>query len=285
MSKYSEEFKGKKMTKNTRYLLNYRTKDYSLEGEEGILEYMLDKIPESDRNNFIVEFGAYDGITFSNSLYFIQNFYFEAVEIEADDGRFKQLEINMKPYNVECIKSFITRDGETTLDKILNNSNKEVPRNFDVLVVDVDNNDYHLWKTVQEYRPKIVMIEVNNTVLPTTDKIAEYDAEFIFGKHGSSIKSMTELAEEKGYKLVCNISCNAIYIQKEYFNLFFDYAPSVEDFYTFEGFNVKRWLFELSFQDKLRKLLEAIRRDKVMYKLNNFSAFLSIVKNLFTTRI
>jgi len=143
------------MSSDARYILDYRRKKYSLEGEEGILEYILNKIPKSDRDNFVVEFGAYDGIAFSNSIYFIKEFGFEAIEIEADNERFCQLEINMEPYNVECIQSFVEQTGKNTLDNILNNSKKTVPSNFDLLVIDVDNNDYQLWESLVEYNPKI----------------------------------------------------------------------------------------------------------------------------------
>ena len=272
------------MSSDARYILDYRRKKYSLEGEEGILEYILNKIPKSDRDNFVVEFGAYDGIAFSNSIYFIKEFGFEAIEIEADNERFCQLEINMEPYNVECIQSFVEQTGKNTLDNILNNSKKTVPSNFDLLVIDVDNNDYQLWESFVEYNPKIVMIEINNTLLPSEDKISKYNAEFVFGKHGSSIKSMTDLAEVKGYKLICNVSCNAVYVKEEYFNLFFDRNYAVEDFYTFEGFSVRRWFFEVPIRYKLRKFFEAIRRDKVLFEMNTVAALFSVVRNLFVQR-
>ena len=266
------------MIDDPRYLLNYRNGEYSLEGEEGILEYIVNKIPKNERDNFIVEFGACDGIVFSNSLHFIKNLNFEAIEIEPDEIQFESLVKNMKPYNVECIKTFVTKYE----DNILDNSNKHVPINFDILVMDVDNNDIHLWETIKKYKPKILMVEINNTLLPTEDKVAQYDAEFIFGKHGSSIKSMTEVAQKKGYKLICNISCNAIYIDAKYYNLFFKNDYHVEDFYTFEGFNIKRWFFELSLFSKIRKFEEATRRDKVLYNLNKFTAFIHIIINIFT---
>ena len=94
------------MIEDPRYLLNYRNGEYSLEGEEGILEYIVNKIPKNERDNFIVEFGACDGIVFSNSLHFIKNLNFEAIEIEPDEIQFESLVKNMKPYNVECIKIF-----------------------------------------------------------------------------------------------------------------------------------------------------------------------------------
>ena len=39
-----------------------------------------------------------------------------------------------------------------------------VPLDFDVLSVDVDGVDFHLWQAVREYRPKVVCIEYNRTI-------------------------------------------------------------------------------------------------------------------------
>lgn len=116
------------------------------------------------------------------------------------------------------------------------------------------------------------MIEINNTLLPDQKKVAEYvnsiafsdAAPFVFGKHGTSIFSMTELAEAKGYRLICNISCNAIYVQEKYYGLFFPQSYSPADFYTYEGIYGERFWRELSAARKWRKLTEALRREWVI---------------------
>ena len=255
----------------------------SLDGEEGVLEYILSKLPSKDK--YLVEFGAWDGIFLLNSSTFIKNQGYSGVLIEPDDSNFEKLKVNMKNYpGIECVKKFVTTQAGNKLDDILDNTASDIPTSFDLLIIDIDNNDYHVWSDMKKYSPKLVMIEINNTLLPTEEKVSLYDAEFVFGKHGSSIKSMTDLASKKGYKLIANVSCNAIYIKNEYYSLFFDKEFSIEDFYTFEGFNIKRWFLELSLHDKFRKFQEAIRRDKVLYSLNNLSAFLHIIKNAITRR-
>lgn len=107
------------------------------------------------------------------------------------------------------------------------------------------------------------MIEINSTLLPTEEKIADFNAPFEFGKHGSSILSMTRMAEKKGYRLICNISCNAIYVEGRYYPLFLsqDYSPA--DFYTYEGIHGQRFWRDLALPQKWRKLVEAVRREWV----------------------
>lgn len=239
-----------------RNILNSRKKVYSLEGEEGILEFLLNKIPNKDK--WIVEFGACDGIAFSNSLYFINDLGYSAILIEPDPEQYLQLEENMSKYpNVHSLKQFINKEGELSFDNTITRLNTAIPQNFDLLIIDVDNNDYHLWDSIKKYSPKIVMIEINNTQLPTFEKIAEYNSEFIFGKHGSSIKSMTELAAKKGYKLIANISCNAIYIKEEYYPLFLKMDYDVSKYYTYEGICTDR-INLLSWSQMCIKFQEAV---------------------------
>lgn len=245
---------------NPRYLLNFRDTKHSLDGEAGVLDHVLSRLPDSNR--WVVEFGACDGLAFSNSAHLIANSEYAAVLIEPDDIQFGMLVENMRRYpKVTCLKTFVGIDGDISLDAILAQTPSH--QNPDLMIIDVDNNDYHIFKAIEIYKPKVLMIEINSTLLPDQEKIAEYDAPFIFGKHGSSILSMTHLAESKGYRLICNISCNAIYVQEKYYELFFPKAYPTADFYTYEGIHGKRFWQELSFGQKWRKFVEALRREWV----------------------
>lgn len=246
---------------NPRCLLNFRDAKHSLDGEAGVLAHVLSRLP--DQNKWVIEFGACDGVQFSNSAHLIAEQGYSAVLIEPDDVQYGMLMENMKRYqNVTCLKEFVGTEGPQRLDAIL--ARTAAPNNPDLMIVDVDNNDYHIFKAIESYKPKVLMIEINSTLLPDQEKVAAYDAPFVFGKHGSSIFSMTKLAEAKGYRLICNISCNAIYVQEKYYGLFFPQSYSPADFYTYEGIYGKRFWRELSAARKWRKLTEALRREWVI---------------------
>jgi hypothetical protein len=36
-----------------------------------------------------------------------------------------------------------------------------VPGDLDLLVIDIDSNDYYIWKVIHNFRSKVVMIEIN----------------------------------------------------------------------------------------------------------------------------
>ena len=189
----------------------------------------------------------------------------------------------MKPFpKVHCIKSMVTLSQGSTLDEIL--SKTSIPSDFDLLVIDIDNNDYQIFESLKKYTPKIFMVEINNTFSnPNHEKIPTYDAPFVFGEHGSSLASMTKLAESKGYKLICNVSCNAIYVKKEFYSLFFQSNHKISEFYTYEGVSITR-LKELNLQQKLQKAQEAMRREWIVGKKNGILvAALNVTKRFFNS--
>jgi len=267
------------MSLSARYLLNFRDYKHSLAGEAGILDYILSRLPK--RDSWVVEFGACDGYEFSNTIHMIESGNINAVLIEPQDHFFTKLTENMKPFpKVHCIKSMVNLTEGSTLDEIL--SRTPIPFDFDLLVIDIDNNDYQIFESLNKYSPKIFMVEINNTFSnPTHEKIPTYDAPFVFGEHGSSLASMTGLAESKGYKLICNVSCNAIYVKNEFYSLFFQSNHNISEFYTYEGVSITR-LKELNFQKKLQKAQEALRREWIVGKKNSILvAALNIIKRFF----
>jgi hypothetical protein len=200
-------------------------------GEDGLLEYILSKLP--NQNHWCVEFGAWDGKHLSNTYYFISQKNYKAVLIEAEQDRHAQLCVNMKKYNAICLNAMVAFTGEHTLDKLL--SSTPIPEDFDLLSVDIDGDDYFVWQALEDYGPKVVIIEINIRDKPTVDRINIHGAPFVLGITGTSIKSMTELAERKGYRLIAHIGCNAIYVRKDLYEHFYTEKVKPEDVFTYEG--------------------------------------------------
>ena len=75
------------------YLLRHQRRHYSLSGEDGLLLYILKQLPE--RDHWCVEFGAWNGVYLSNTYHLISHAGYNAVLIEGDKNRFKDLKQNM----------------------------------------------------------------------------------------------------------------------------------------------------------------------------------------------
>lgn len=186
----------------------------SQEGEDGIIEKVLDVINET--NKWCVEFGSWDGKKLSNTFNLIANWGYLAVLIEGDAKRFQNL-LNTYRGNDKVIKvnAFVGFDKEDGLDGFL--ATTGIPVDFDLLSIDIDGNDYHVWEAVQNYKPKVVVIEFNPTIPAAVEFVQPRDMRIA---QGSSLLSITKLTKSKGYELVIVIGANAIFVDLKYFDLF-----------------------------------------------------------------
>jgi len=191
-------------------------------GEDGIIEKVLEVIGENDK--WCVEFGSWDGRKCSNTFHLIDQKKYSAVLIEGSRKRFKDLlatfRDNGRVIPVNAYVGFGAKDG---LDSIL--SQTDIPANFDVLSIDIDGNDYHVWQAVTGYKPKVVVIEFNPTIPPSVEFVQPADPRRC---QGSSLLSTSKLAQAKGYELVCVTKTNAIFVDAKYFPRFGIEDNSVE---------------------------------------------------------
>jgi hypothetical protein len=195
-------------------LLDNSNNVYSQTGEDGILATILETI--GIRDKWCVEFGAWDGQHFSNTCLLIDNFGYSAVLIEANKKRFADLlERHGKNSNVVTLNKFVGFSPSDGLDTIL--ATTSIPKDFDLLSIDIDGNDYHVWTAITEYTPKIVCIEYNPTIPTEVDFVQSADPSVA---QGASLQALTSLGSQKGYDLVAVTSLNAIFVRSEYFHLF-----------------------------------------------------------------
>ncbi len=215
-----------------------------LSKEDAVIKKLLEFLPE--KNEWCVEFGAWDGIYLSNTRNLIESQGYSAVLIEASKDKFKDLQKNYSGNpKVITLNKFVGFEKNDNLDQILKTT--PIPLDFDFLTIDIDGNDYHVWKATRKYQPKVICIEFNPTI-PTEVKFTQRADNSV--TQGSSLLSLVELGKEKGYELVSVLDVNAFFVKKEYFPLFKieDNRPEVLrtnlDFvtYLFSGYDGKIFL-------------------------------------------
>jgi len=194
----------RKPPKPSRDCVNYFEKTvYSEKGEDGIIEYIFSVIGTT--NKFFVEFGVGDGKV-CNTRYLREKGW---------DG----LLMDPKDNNHSFIKKeFVTAENVHNLFE-----KYRVPKNFDLLSIDVDGNDYYIWKSINNYNPRVVIIEYNSSYPPNESRVIEYDPNFHWDGtdyYGASLLALIKLAEEKGYTLVCcnNKGVNAFFLKDDLLN-------------------------------------------------------------------
>lgn len=177
---------------NANGLLKYKKNIFSQFGEDGIIEKIFSILPHDC--NWCVEFGAWDGKHLSNTHFIISQKGWSGVLIEADQHKFKALrQTYLENNKVFCINKMVTFDGQNVLDNILPQAS--IPKDFDLLSIDIDGNDYHVWKSVEHYRPKVVVIEFNNSIPNDIEFVQEanYSA-----NQGCSLLALNNLAKKRG---------------------------------------------------------------------------------------
>ena len=195
-------------------------KVFSQHGEDGVIETLLKYIPS--KHDFLVEFGAHDGVNMSNSRYLIKDRNWSAYLIEADKRFYSALENVYHGHpRVKLQQTFITPEN---INDLFNHAS--VPEDFELMSVDIDSIDYLVWEALTQFTPKIVIVEYNSSVRPDTEYIVERSDAFRLGataKEGASLLAYENLAKRKGYQLIYTelSGSNAFFIHescKQYFN-------------------------------------------------------------------
>jgi hypothetical protein len=196
----------------SRHLRKHASNVTSQFGEDGIIQAIIDII--GAKNNWCVEFGAWDGKYLSNTWTLLNDRNWSGVLIEGNADRVAKLEEAHRGGNVTVKNAFVGWSGDNTLDAIL--SDTAIPQDFDLLSIDIDGNDFHVWKEIRKYEPRIVVIEFNPTASNQLYFVQDPDPDI---NQGCSLLALIELGKLKGYELVCTTIINAFFVIKELFPL------------------------------------------------------------------
>ena len=201
-------------------LRDFQNTIYSQAGEDGILQKIFEVIEPTSR--FAIEFGAGDGITFSNVRNLIVHHGWRALLIEGDAGR---AAFSRRAYlgfaGVRGVQAWVFPGNVELLF-----AENDVPRDLDLLVVDIDSNDYYVWRAIRQYRPKVVVIEYNSRFAPPLKMVIGFHPMMYWNEvdahHGASIQSLYELGKQKGYELIGanNRGINLFFVDQQYFPRF-----------------------------------------------------------------
>jgi hypothetical protein len=169
-------------------LADYEAQVYSQCGEDGVLQRIFEVIGATNR--YFVEFGAWDGKHLSNSANLRLHHGFRGLLMEGSDRADEQL-VNREFVHAENVCALFAK--------------YDVPKVFDLLSIDIDGNDYWVWKAITDYRPRVVVMEYNIFFGLHLARTIRYEAEHIWDEtkyHGASLAALRKLAHEKGYALV-----------------------------------------------------------------------------------
>ena len=219
------------------WLLEHRSNITSSHGEDGIIAKIFETIGEDSK--WCVELGALNGLHDSNVWSLIQQKGWSGVLIEADPTYFEKLVSEyVELPGAHCVKEFVSFEGEHSLDAIF--ARTPMPRLFDLLSLDIDGNEYHLWESLVQYSPRVLVVEFNPSIPNDVTFVQPRDMSVY---QGSSLRAFVALGKEKGYELVCANEANAFFVRAEDLPRFNISDNSIDAIRTDHQFETK--LFQL----------------------------------------
>ncbi|HVU57454.1 MAG TPA: hypothetical protein VHD83_20465 [Puia sp.] len=209
---------------------------YSQWGDDGIIQWLINKVDMP--NKTFVEFGVQD-YTESNTRFLLVNNQWEGLVMDGSEKymNFVKNDRISNHHHIHAKNVFITREN---INQLLSNLPFDKP--LDILSIDIDGNDYYIWKEVNVVNPILVISEYNAifglnpwTIPYKADFVRPYDnPTMIF--YGTSLQSLCDLAEEKGYYFIgCNSAGNNAYFLRK------DKIGDIKPLTAAEGFETAKF--------------------------------------------
>lgn len=213
--RYWEQTMATPRYSDPRRLLRHGAKAYSQNDEDGILAEIFRRIGTT--GSTFVEIGAGDGLENNTVALLVEGW--RGLWFESDNAKAAQARAHLADYvasnQLRIQNVFVTREN---VDALLHNS--ALSAEPDLLSIDVDGNDYHLWRAVQSISPRVVVMEYNASWFPPMSLAVAYQERFEWKANtyfGASLKALELLAERKGYRLVgcCFAGVNAFFVRAD----------------------------------------------------------------------
>ena len=188
---------------NMIYLPEHNKRIYSQNGEDGITLAIFDAIGFTNKK--YLEFGATDAC--NNSQILNDKHGFTGTLWNGSNTVCSYSTIFQEFITVENIKELCAK--------------YEVPAEPDFVSIDIDGNDWHVWREMSKVcRPRVLVIEHTGQFPPDQDRVMPYKADHVWdGSNycGASIEAMYLLGRHLGYSLVCadNVGVNLFFVRDD----------------------------------------------------------------------
>jgi hypothetical protein len=186
-------------------LLRFQTQVCSQGHEDGIIHEIFTRIGHTNR--VFVEVGVGNGK--ENNTAFLLSQGWTGFWIDGNSS-FQETIRQRADLSGGCLQGhvgYVTRENIASLMSQLG-----VPKEVDLMSLDIDQNTYYTWEALPEYKPRVVVVEYNAAVPPDVDWKVKYDGARVWNgtqNMGASLKAFELLAARLGYLLVgCDFAGN-----------------------------------------------------------------------------
>lgn len=210
-----EELKTQKLKAEPKALAGYGYKVFSQSDEDGIINEIFRRIGLTNRT--FVEFGVGDGLE-NNTVALIYESW-SGLWIEGS-GEFcerigRGFASAISSGQLKIINSFVTPEN---INELISREIKS--SEIDLLSVDIDGNDAHVFDKITCINPRVIVFEYNAKFGPSLNYCMAYNGNYAWKKSdrfGASLKYFEGLLRGKGYSCVgCNIvGTNSFFVRDD----------------------------------------------------------------------
>jgi hypothetical protein len=210
-----DEEMAKPRNADPKRLLRHGYKVYSQNDEDGIIAEIFRRIGATSRS--FVEFGVEAGVECNTVKLLVEGW--RGLWIEANPASTAAIRKNFASFI--SAGALVLQESRVTVENI----NALVTQGgfageIDLLAIDIDYNDYWVWKAIDAVSPRVVAIEYNATLRPPMALAVPYQAD---GKwdgsnhYGASLEALVRLAATKNYRIVgCSVAgVNAFFVRAD----------------------------------------------------------------------
>jgi hypothetical protein len=196
-------------------LLRYGFKIYSQNDEDGIIQEIFRRIGVAGRT--FVEFGVATGFECNTVKLLIEGW--QGLWMEADPLRANSIR---RSFDLFCQdRKLVVQEQRVTaenIDALL--SAHAAGGEIDLISIDIDYNDYWIWKAISSVRPRVVVIEYNASLRPPLSLTVPYDPKSSWDGsnfYGASLEALVRLGAQKDYRIVgCSLAgVNAFFVRAD----------------------------------------------------------------------
>lgn len=179
---------------------------YSQFGQDGVLEYLFEHIKPCSKT--FVEFGS-SGTDEGqgNTVWLRKQHGWGGWLMDAEKNDKSIYPVHIEKINHLNVESVFRQLG--------------IPERFGLLSIDIDGQDYWVWKAIENYRPDVVIIEANVNFQGGESLTVPCDPDFKYEGdmyHGASIMAMSWLGQKKRYIPVAVVGCDVVFVTHEMFS-------------------------------------------------------------------
>jgi len=216
---------------NPKRLLRYGFKVYSQSDEDGIIQEIFNRV--GTRNRIFVEFGVESGIECNSVKLLVEGW--RGLWLDAATKHVAHIRTHFRTFiddrRLTANEAFVVAEN---INSLLEQGG--VTGEIDFLSIDIDNNDYWVWKEITAIKPRVVAIEYNATLRPPMSLVVPYDPERRWdgtNYFGASLEALVRLGRDKGYQIVgCNFSgANAFFVREDIAEDLFVEPATAEEHY------------------------------------------------------